>query len=56
METEIRTAIANALKTLGTEGVDFVVGHPTDKNTVADYFSNVAMAAAKIAGEAPPAN
>ncbi len=53
MQTLIKTHIEKALKDLGIEGVNFVVDHPTDKNTKADYFSNVALAAAKIAEKSP---
>ncbi len=53
MKEEIRAAIQKALENLGIEGVDFVVDIPTDKSTGADYFSNVARAAAKKAGQAP---
>ena len=53
MQEVIKKAITDALKSLNIEGVDFVVDHPTDIHMDADYFSNVAMAAAKIAGEAP---
>ena len=42
-----------ALKELGIESVDFVVAHPTDKTADADYYSNVAMAAANEVGKAP---
>ena len=53
MIERINEQIKAALAELGIEGVNFVVDHPTDKNTNADFFSNVAMAAAKIAGQAP---
>jgi arginyl-tRNA synthetase len=53
MQEQIRTAILEALKTLKIEGGDFVVDHPTDKNTAADYFSNVAMVVAKKIGKSP---
>lgn len=53
MQEAIRTAINNALKTLGVEGVTFAVDHPTDKIITADYFSNVALAATKQA-QIPP--
>jgi arginyl-tRNA synthetase len=53
MKEEIRAAIEHALKTLGIEGVEFVVDFPTDKVSGADYFSNVAMAAAKKVGKPP---
>ena len=53
MEKVIKQAIETALETLKIEGVHFVVEHPTDKNTEADYFSNVALAAAKLVGKPP---
>ena len=53
MQDEIRKAIEQALGNLGITVVVFDVDHPTDKNTGADYFSNVALAAAKVAGKAP---
>lgn len=53
MKESIRAAITDALKTLGIDGVDFVVDFPTDKTSGADYFSNVAMVAAGKAGKAP---
>lgn len=53
MKEQIRTAITDALKTLRIEGVDFVVDFPTDKNTRADYFSNVALMVAKQLGKSP---
>ena len=55
MKEQIRAAISEALKTLGIEEVDFVVDHPTDKNTTADYFSNVAMVVAGKTKQAPRA-
>ena len=53
MQEQIRVAIVEALNTLGIEEGDFAVDHPTDKNTAADYFSNVAMVVAKQVGQAP---
>lgn len=53
MKEHIRTAIIAALKTLKIDTVDFVVDHPTDKRTRADYFSNVAMVVAKQLGQTP---
>ena len=53
MQEAIKRAIDDALKTLGIAGGDFAVDHPTDKNTGADYFSNVAMVVAKEVGQAP---
>ena len=50
---EIKKAIDKAIVDLVIEGRDFVVDHPTDKNTQADYFSNVAMVVSKQLGEAP---
>ena len=46
MKEIIREQIELALKDLGIE-VSFVVDYPTDKNTDADYYTNVALAAAK---------
>ncbi len=53
MPETITIAIKNALATLGIEEVSFVVDHPTDKHANADYFSNVALAAAKRVGQPP---
>ncbi|MEN9920601.1 MAG: hypothetical protein RL538_494 [Candidatus Parcubacteria bacterium] len=54
MQETIHKAITEALETLGiTEEVNFVVDYPTDKNSGADYFSNVAMVVAKKVGKAP---
>ncbi len=53
MKEQIRTAIKESLKTLGIEGVGFVVDFPTDKTAGADYFSNVAFVAAGKVGQAP---
>ncbi len=53
MKEEIHAVIEYALKTLGIEGVHFVVDFPTDKTAAADYFSNVAMAASKKLGQSP---
>lgn len=53
MQTEIKNAINSALAEMGISAVDFVVDHPTDKNTDADYFSNVALVVAKDASKAP---
>ncbi len=53
MKKEIREQIELVLSELGFSGIDFAIDFPTDKNTDADYFSNVAMVAAKQAGEAP---
>jgi arginyl-tRNA synthetase len=53
MKDSIHAAIEKALTSHGIEGVSFVVDYPTDKTTAADYFSNVAFAAAKVVGQAP---
>ncbi len=53
MQNKIITAIESALQDLNLSEVAFVVEHPTDKNADADYYSNVAMVAAKQAGRAP---
>lgn len=53
MKEDIHAAIVNALAALNIEGIDFVVDQPTDKNTEADLFSNVAMVAAGMLGTAP---
>ncbi len=53
MDAKIKATLIEVLKTLDIEGVDFVVGFPTDKNSGADFFSNVAMAVAKKVGKSP---
>ncbi len=53
MKEQIHEQIKEALNSLGIEGMDFVVDHPTDKNTDADYFSNVALVAAKVLERSP---
>lgn len=53
MKEQIHKVISEALKTLKIDTVDFVVDHPTDKRTRADYFSNVAMVVAKKLGQTP---
>ena len=53
MQEVIKQAIIEALQTLGIEAGDFVVDHPTDKNTNADYFSNIALVVSKQLGKAP---
>ncbi len=52
MQAEIRTAITQALETLGIEPVDFVVEHPADLRH-GDYATNVALVAAKQADQHP---
>jgi arginyl-tRNA synthetase len=52
MESEIRAAIQEALKELGTAECDFVVEHPTELSH-GDYACNVAMVAAKEANRNP---
>lgn len=53
MKEDIKSAVGTALKEMINEEVVFDVDHPTDKNTEADYFSNVAMVVAKQVGKAP---
>lgn len=55
MQNEIRTAIIASLQSLGVIETNFVVDHPTDKTTDADYFSNVAMVVAKQLQQSPVA-
>jgi arginyl-tRNA synthetase len=52
MKGNIRAAIMEALARLGMSPVDFVVEHPADL-AHGDYATNVAMAAAKVAGMNP---
>lgn len=52
MDNVIRTAIEDVLKELGIAEVDFVVEHPKELSH-GDYATNVAMVAAKAAGENP---
>ena len=52
MEQVIRTAIADVLKELGIDEVDFVVEHPNEFSH-GDYACNVAMVAAKQLGKNP---
>lgn len=53
MQALIKTAISTILESLGAAQVDFVVEHPTDKNTDADYFSNAALVASKQLAMSP---
>lgn len=53
MQERIHAAIVEVLQTLSIEGAHFIVDYPTDKNTEADLFSNVAMALSKSLGKAP---
>ena len=53
MAEEIREAIERALGESGISGADFVVEHPAE-SAHGDYASNVALAAAKQVGKAPP--
>ena len=53
MKDDIRAGVEKALEALHIEAADFVVDWPTDKNTTADYFSNVAMVLAKQLGTSP---
>lgn len=55
MQDTITNAITTVVQDLGIDPVDFVVAYPTDKNTSADYFSNVAMVLSKQLGESPKA-
>ena len=52
MEDVIRTAVADTLKTLGLPEVDFGVEHPGEL-AHGDFACNVALIAAKAAGQAP---
>lgn len=52
MQGEIRSAIEAATGELGISGIDFVVEHPWELSH-GDYASNVALVAAKQAGENP---
>lgn len=53
MKEVITKAILKSIEALGFEPVPFVVDHPTDKKTEADYFTNVAMVLSKRVGKAP---
>ena len=55
MISEIEEKVKAALADIGVTEVSFVVEHPTDKHTSADYFSNVALVAAKQVGDSPQA-
>ena len=52
MEDLLRQTIANALQALELPAVDFVVEHPAEFSH-GDYATNVALVAAKQAGESP---
>ena len=52
MDTVLRAAITDVLKTLGFGDVDFTVEHPAD-TTHGDYSANVALVLAKQAGQSP---
>jgi arginyl-tRNA synthetase len=52
MQESIRTAIREALATLGVSECEFVVEHPAD-HTHGEYATNVAMVAAKRIGKSP---
>ncbi len=52
MEEVLKTAISDALETLGLPVVDFTVEHPSDLSH-GDYACNVAMVVAKEAGKSP---
>ena len=47
MQEAITKALHKALEEIGISEAAFVVEHPTDKNTGADYFSNVALVVSK---------
>lgn len=53
IRTQIQAAVTEAVQAQGWPEADFIVDYPTDKNAVADYFSNVAMVYAKQVGESP---
>ncbi len=53
MKETLTFALKEILAAQGHEGVSFVVDYPTDKNTEADYFTNVAMVLAGKRGLAP---
>lgn len=53
MQQEITTEIKKFLESNEIQMSDFVVEHPTDKNTKADYFSNIAMVLSKQVAKAP---
>jgi arginyl-tRNA synthetase len=53
MQDTLRQVISDALVNLEFPAVDFVVDYPTDKNAVADYFSNVALVLSAQVGKPP---
>lgn len=53
MKEVIRKAIHEALQSLSAGEATFDVDHPTDINTEADYFSNVALVVAKKVQQSP---
>lgn len=52
MQEVIRTAIQDVLEAMGVTALDFSVEHPVDLSH-GDYATNVAMVAAKLAGQNP---
>ncbi|KKU75910.1 MAG: Arginine-tRNA ligase [Candidatus Nomurabacteria bacterium GW2011_GWB1_47_6] len=54
MQEKIQRIIKDALTSLGIAECDFKVEHPDDLKN-GDYFTNVALVCAKVAGDAPPA-
>ena len=52
MESTIRTALADALSTLGAESLTFSVEHPAERSH-GDYATNAALVAAKTIGTRP---
>lgn len=54
MEAVIRTAVAEALESLGLPLSDFVIEHPNELSH-GDYACNVAMVASKAVGQSPRA-
>jgi len=54
MQEKIQRIIKDALTSLGIAECDFKVEHPDDLKN-GDYFTNVALVCAKVAGGAPPA-
>ena len=54
MQEKIQRIIKDALTSLGIAECDFKVEHPDDLKN-GDYFINVALVCAKVAGDAPPA-
>ena len=53
MQDEIRIELEKVIETLGWPKIDFTVDYPTDKNTGADVFSNVALVLSKQVRQNP---